>query len=215
MSQPFKQFPYIIIEGVIGVGKTTLARKVSEYCNAALFMEEFDENPFLEDFYRDAEHFAFQTQLFFLLSRYRQQEKIIQYDLFKNHIVSDYMFQKDRIFATLTLDKKGFSLYDMLAKILERRIVKPDLMIYLRSSTDRIMANIARRGRSYERNIQREYIESLNKLYDEYFWNYDETALLIINMENLDFVKNDDHLMKIYDEISKHQVGKKHVNINL
>lgn len=215
MELSFDHLRYIAIEGVIGVGKTTLATRLQETIGGKLFLEEFEENPFLEDFYRDPKHYSFQTQLFFLLSRYRQQEKIVQYDLFQNRVVTDYMFYKDRIFATLNLNEKEFSLYNMLARILEKRVVKPDLAIYLRSGTDRLMQNISRRGRDYEKHIQRDYIGNLNKLYDEFFWNYEETPLLIINVENLDFVKNDEHLNRIFIEISRHTVGKKHVNFDL
>ncbi len=214
MQQPFDHLRYITIEGVIGVGKTTLARKLQEAIGGRLFLEEFEENPFLEDFYRDPKHFAFQTQLFFLLSRFRQQEKLVQYDLFQNRVIADYMFYKDRIFATLNLNGKELSLYDMVARILEKRVTKPDLAVYLRSRTDRLMQNIAQRGRSYEKDIQPDYIKALNRLYDEFFWNYDQTPLLIINMENLDFVNNDEHLERIFIEISRHRAGTKNVSFD-
>ncbi len=206
---------YIAIEGVIGAGKTSLAHLLQQHLGGRLFLEEFEENPFLEDFYRDPEHYAFQTQIFFLLSRYRQQEQIKQYDLFDKTIVADYMFVKDRIFATLNLNEKEISLYNMLARILEKQIVKPDLAIYLKASTKRLMHNISKRGRSYERYIKDDYIDSLNKLYDEFFWNYTDTPLLIINTENLDFVNYESHLHQILLEISKHRSGKKLVNFNL
>lgn len=215
MTPPFDHLRYIAIEGVIGVGKTSLAHRLQEVMKARLFLEEFEENPFLEEFYRDPKRYAFQTQLFFLLSRFRQQEQIVQYDLFQDQLIADYMFQKDRIFATLTLNTKEFALYNMLAKILEKRISKPDLVIYMRSSTDRLMANIASRGRSYEKEMQRDYIEQLNRLYDEYFWNYEDTPLLIINMEHLDFIRNDAHLKQIFVEIAKHRSGRKHVNLDI
>ena len=215
MPLKIEHIRYLAVEGVIGVGKTSLARKIQETLDGRLFLEEFEENPFLEDFYGDPKQYAFQTQLFFLLSRYRQQEQIIQYDLFQSQAVADYMFQKDRIFATLTLDEKELALYNMLANILEQRIAKPDLVIYLRSSTDRILSNIALRGRKYERHIQRDYIESLNRLYDEFFWNYEESPLLIINTENLDFVNNDNHLQQIFSEISKPIGGRRSVNFDI
>ena len=215
MTLQIDHLRYLAIEGVIGVGKTSLTRKIQETINGRLFLEEFEENPFLEDFYRDSKHFAFQTQLFFLLSRFRQQEQLIQYDLFQSQIVSDYMFQKDRIFATLNLNEKELSLYNMLAHILEKRIIKPDLVLYLRAGTDRLMANIEQRGRAYEKDMKRDYIEDLNRLYDEYFWNYDDTPLLIINTENLDFVNNDKHLEQIFLEISKPVRGKRSVNFDL
>ena len=211
----FDHLRYITIEGVIGVGKTTLANKLCEKLEGQLFLEEFEENPFLEDFYRDPEHYAFQTQMFFLLSRFKQQEKIIQYDLFQKRMIADYMFQKDRIFATLTLNDKELAIYNMLARILEKRIVRPDLSIYLRSRTERLMENIALRGRAYEKEISRDYLTRLNRLYDEYFWNYDESPLLIINTENMDFVKYADHLDQIFTEIGRHTRGRKIVSFDL
>ncbi len=214
MNLKFDHLHYIAIEGVIGAGKTSLAHLLQQKIGGRLVLEVFEENPFLEDFYRDPEHYAFQTQIFFLLSRYRQQEEIMQYDLFERRIISDYMFVKDRIFATLNLNEKEMALYNMLANILEKRIVKPDLAIYLKASTKRLMRNIRRRGRPYERNITEEYIDSLNRLYEEYFWNYSATPLLIINTENLDFVHNEHHLNQILVEISKHRHGKKLVSFD-
>ncbi|MFQ5583711.1 MAG: deoxynucleoside kinase [Calditrichia bacterium] len=214
MEIKFDHLKYIAIEGVIGAGKTSLAVQLEKTIGGNLVLEEFEENPFLEEFYEDPEHYAFQTQIFFLLSRYRQQEKVTQYDLFHERIIADYMFNKDRIFATLNLNEKEMSLYNMVATVLEKRIVKPDLAIYLHASTDRLMQNIRKRGRKYERKIELEYIDSLNRLYEEYFWNYADSPLLIINTENLDFVHNENHLQQILMEISKHRKGKKIVNFD-
>lgn len=214
MEIGFDHLKYIAIEGVIGVGKTSLALQLVDAIGGRLFLEEFEENPFLEEFYKDPEHYAFQTQIYFLLSRYRQQEQIMQYDLFEHRIIADYMFNKDRIFATLNLNEKEMSLYNMVANILEKKIVKPDLAIYLRASTDRLMRLIQSRGRKYEKNIQRDYIDALNRLYDEYFWNYAGTPLLIINTENLDFVNNETHFKQVLIEISKHTKGKKIINFD-
>ena len=214
MELKFDHLHYVAIEGVIGAGKTSLAHLLEQKLSGRIVLEEFEENPFLEDFYRDPEHYAFQTQIFFLLSRYRQQEEIMQYDLFEKRIIADYMFVKDRIFATLNLNEKEMTLYNMLARVLEKRIIKPDLAIYLKASTKRIMHNIRKRGRSYERTIEEEYIAALNNLYEEFFWNYTATPLLIINIENLDFVKNENHLSRVLVEISKHRSGKKLVNFN-
>ncbi|MFZ0390569.1 MAG: deoxynucleoside kinase [Calditrichia bacterium] len=215
MELNFDHLNYIAIEGVIGAGKTSLAHLLQQKISGRMVMEVFEENPFLEDFYRDPEHFAFQTQMFFLLSRYRQQEDILQYDLFESRIITDYMFVKDRIFATLNLNEKEMFLYNKLARILEQRIVKPDLAIYLKASSSHLMQNIRRRGRSYERQIKEEYIEALNRLYEEFFWNYSSTPLLIINTDNLDFVHHENHLQQILVEISKHRSGKKLVSFNL
>ena len=215
MGLRFEHLHYIAIEGVIGAGKTSLAHPLQQKLGGRVVLEEFEENPFLEDFYRDPEHYAFQTQIFFLLSRYRQQEQIMQYDLFENRIIADYMFVKDRIFATLNLNEKEMALYNILARILEKRIVKPDLAIYLKASTKKLMQNIRKRGRPYERQIREDYIDDLNNLYEEYFWNYSATPLLIINTENLDFVNNENHLSQILVEISRHTSGKKLVSFDL
>jgi len=215
MGLRFDHLHYIAIEGVIGAGKTSLAHPLQQKLGGRLVLEEFEENPFLEDFYRDPEHYAFQTQIFFLLSRYRQQEQIMQYDLFEKKIIADYMFVKDRIFATLNLNEKEMTLYNMLARILEKRIVKPDLAIYLKASTKKLMHNIRKRGRPYERQIKEDYIDALNNLYEEFFWNYSSTPLLIINTENLDFVNHENHLNQILVEISRHRSGKKLVSFDM
>ena len=182
---------YIAIDGVIGVGKTSLAQQMAERFNARLLLEPHEENPFLDDFYRDPRHFAFSTQLFFLLSRYRQQQEIPQRDLFHDLLVSDYVFAKDRIFASLTLEDRELVLYDKIAQLLEREIPKPDLVIYLQSSTERLMLNIRRRNRPYERNMSEDYIRALNDAYNRFFFNFRDTPLLVINATELDFVHNE------------------------
>ncbi len=192
-----KHLYYIAIEGVIGVGKTCFAQLLAERMSARLVLEKFEENPFLEDFYHDPERHAFQTQLFFLLSRYRQQLELKQVDLFHNLLVADYMFDKDKLFANLNLNDKELVLYNLIARLLEKEIPKPDLVVFLQASTDRLLMNIKKRGRSYEREISREYIESLNQIYNEYFFRYNSSPLLIINTNEIDFVKNQDDLNEL------------------
>ena len=136
---------YIAIEGAIGVGKTSLANLMSKELGARLVLEEFEETPFLTDFYKDPERYAFQTQLFFLLQRYRQQQELRQVDMFQNLLVTDYMFLKDRLFSSLNLNEKEMQLYDTVANLLERNIIKPDLVIYLQADTDTLIKNIAAR----------------------------------------------------------------------
>lgn len=181
---------YIAIEGVIGAGKTSLATLITERFGGRLLLEPHDENPFLPDFYRDPRHFAFSTQMFFLLSRYRQQQEIPQRDLFHELLIADYLFAKDRIFASLTLDERELSLYDKVARLLERDIPPPDLVVYLQSSTERLMTNIRQRNRSYEKPMVESYIRDLNEAYNRFFFNYTATPLLVVNATEIDFVHN-------------------------
>ena len=203
---------YIAIEGPIGVGKTSLANLMSKELSARLVREEFDENPFLPDFYKDPERFAFQTQLFFLLQRYRQQQELRQVDMFQKLLVTDYMFVKDRLFASLNLGEKEMQLYDTVANLLERNIIKPDLVIYLQADTDTLMKNIAQRGREMETDITYEYIDALSQVYTEYFFRYQETPLVIINTNNIDFVHNEDDLKEVIKYIRQPVSGTKFFN---
>ena len=145
-----KNLYYIAIEGPIGVGKTSLAQLMAQELGAKLVLEEFENNPFLPDFYKDPERYSFQTQLFFLLQRYRQQQELRQVDMFQNLLVTDYMFVKDRLFASLNLNEKEMQLYDTVANLLERNVIKPDMVIYLQADTETLMKNIAKRGREME-----------------------------------------------------------------
>jgi len=203
---------HIAIEGTIGVGKTSLAKILVERLNGRLVLEEFEENPFLTEFYKEPERFAFQVQLFFLLSRYKQQLELQQTDLFTNAIVSDYMFVKDRLFAALNLNDKEMSLYDTVARLLEKNIANPDLVIFLQSDTERLLQNIKSRGREYELNIDWKYIDALNQLYNEYFFRYDKSPLLIINTNDIDFVNNDRDLEEIMKFIQTPSQGTRYFN---
>ena len=207
-----KNLYYIAIEGPIGVGKTSLANLMSKELSARLVREEFDENPFLPDFYKDPERFAFQTQLFFLLQRYRQQQELRQVDMFQKLLVTDYMFVKDRLFASLNLGEKEMQLYDTVANLLERNIIKPDLVIYLQADTDTLMKNIALRGREMETDITYEYIDALSQVYTEYFFRYQDTPLVIINTNNIDFVHNEDDLKEVIKYIRQPVSGTKFFN---
>ncbi len=200
---------YIAIEGVIGVGKTSLANILAEKLNSKLILEKFDKNPFLEDFYKNKSHFAFQTQIYFLLSRFRQQMNLFQTDMFHKNIITDYMFIKDKLFAYLNLNSKELQLYDELLKLLIKQIPKPDLAIYLQADTERLLQNIQHRNRHYELNIKKKYIESLNQMYNQYFFNYTETPLLIINTTEIDFVNNEEDLNEILKYIQHPPVGTK------
>jgi deoxyadenosine/deoxycytidine kinase len=207
-----KNLYYVSIEGVIGVGKTSLAHLLEERLNAKLVMEKFDENPFLADFYLDPERYAFQTQLFFLLSRYRQQQELRQTDVFHKLVISDYMFVKDRLFASLNLDDKEMSLYDSVAKILEKNILNPDLVIYLQAETPKLMERITLRGRDFEKNMSQDYIDALNQVYNEYFFRFQESPLLIINTNDIDFVHNEEDLEEVIRYIRQPVSGTKFFN---
>ena len=203
---------YVAIEGAIGVGKTSLAKLLSDKLGAKLILEKFEDNPFLSEFYDDPERFAFQTQLFFLLQRYQQQQELRQVDMFHNLLISDYMFIKDRLFASLNLDEKEMSLYDSIANMLERNIINPDLIIYLQADTSTLMKNIAKRGREFEANISYDYINALNEIYTEYFFRYNETPLVIINTNHIDFVNNSADLDQVIDYIRQPVSGTKFFN---
>jgi len=207
------KIPYhIAIEGTIGVGKTSLAGILGDRLEAKLILEEFEENPFLVEFYKDSDRFAFQTQLFFLLSRYRQQQQLQQTDLFTKTLISDYMFVKDRLFAALNLDDKEMSLYNAVARILEKNVASPDMVIFLQSDTDRLMQNIKLRGREYEKLIDWKYIDALNQMYNEYFFRYNDSPLLIINTNDIDFVNNKDDLEEIIEFIRTPGEGTRYFN---
>ena len=198
---------YVAIEGVIGVGKTSLVKLLAERMNARMVLEEVEENPFLEDFYRDSVHYAFQVQLFFLLSRYRQQMEFPQQDLFQQKTVSDYLFDKDKIFAYINLNEKELSLYERLWSLLQRDIPKPDLVIYLQANTQTLMHRIRERNRPYERNISAEYIQRLNEAYSYFFFHYTDSPLLVVNTVKIDFVHNSDDLEDLLEQIRKPHVG--------
>ena len=203
---------YIAIEGPIGVGKTSLAKLLSKRLSAKLVLEKFEENPFLSEFYDDPARFAFQTQLFFLLQRYQQQQDIRQVDMFHNLLISDYMFIKDRLFASLNLDDKEMNLYDSIANMMERNVINPDLIIYLQADTSILMKNIDKRARDFENNISYDYINALNEIYTEYFFRYNDTPLVIINTNNIDFVNNADDLNQVIEYIGQPVSGTKFFN---
>jgi len=181
----------MVIEGVIGAGKTTLAQKLTDAFDAKLVLEQFDENPFLERFYEDRKRWAFQTQLAFLASRFRQQKDLLERDLFHRVFISDYSFDKDRIFAHQTLEGDELQLYETLFRLMEPNVPTPDLIVYLQSSPERLMANIEKRDRPYERDMDPDYIASLHEAYDRYFFHYEKSPLLIVNAAEIDFVENE------------------------
>ena len=203
---------YVAIEGTIGVGKTSLAKLISEHLGAKLVLEEFQDNPFLTDFYEDPERHAFQTQLWFLLQRFQQQQDLRQIDMFQNLVITDYMFVKDRLFASLNLNEKEMSPYDSVANMMERNVIGPDLVIFLQADTETLMRNISRRGRDFEKNMSEDYIDALNQVYNEYFFRYQDTPLVIINTNNIDFVNNKSDLDEVINYIRQPAKGTKFFN---
>lgn len=200
---------YIAIEGAIGVGKTTLARMLQPAFDAELILEVFEENPFLSDFYSDRERYAFQTQIFFLLSRYHQQRRTIPEIIQRGSaLISDYTFAKDALFACINLKNDELDVYHQVHEALAEKIQPPDMLVYLRASTDTLMQRIAMRDRSYERAMDRQYIQQLNDAYEEFFAKpFDGTPVLPINTDPLDFVRNPKHLTLIEGQIRKASKG--------
>ena len=203
------EIKYIAIEGVIGAGKTSLAKKISDRLESELILEQFEANPFLEKFYSDRKRFAFQTQMFFLINRYKQQEQLGQENLFTEFIVSDYVFDKDRIFAYLNLSGEELKLYESIFPLLSRSLRKPDLVVFLQSSVDRLMYNIRKRSRKIERNLTRSYIEELSEAYTHFFFRYSNTPLLIVNSTELDFVNNEQDFGELFKQIFRKDRGVK------
>ena len=203
---------HICIEGTIGVGKTSLVKLLAEEMEAKTVLEKFEDNPFLRDFYTDRNRYAMQTQLFFLLSRYKQQQDLQQMDMFAKSVISDYMFDKDRLFAALNLSDMELDLYNRIANELQKNIVYPDLIIFLQSETDRLMYNIKIRGREFEKNMDYTYIDNLNQIYNEYFFRYDKGPLVIINTNDIDFVNNKDDLEEIIKFIRTPGEGTRYFN---
>lgn len=193
---------YVVVEGVIGAGKTTLAREVARHFGGRLVLERFEENPFLERFYEDPDRWAFQTQLSFLADRFRQQKELLAEDLFAPFTVSDYSFDKDRIFARQTLSGDDLALYETMFGIMQPATRSPDLVVYLQSTPERLMQNIARRGRAMEATMDPAYIASLHEAYTQYFASYTKTPLLVVKAARADFVGNAEHLRRIIEGIA-------------
>ena len=199
-----------MVEGPIGVGKSSLTNILSERFAARKVMEVVEENPFLSSFYSDRTKFAFQTQMFFLLSRFKQQQKLFQQDLFAAVTVSDYLFAKDRIFAHLTLDPNELALYERIFEELGPRVAKPDLVIYMQARLDVLLTRIKKRGREFERKFDSTYLEDLCKAYNEFFFHYQDTPLLVVNTSDIDFVNNPEDLENLINVVKSTKKGTHH-----
>jgi deoxyadenosine/deoxycytidine kinase len=197
---------YIAIEGAIGVGKTSLVDALAARFDSAKVMESI-ENPFLRDFYADRAGAAFQAQLFFLLSRYRQLTALSQKDLFSKLVIADYVFEKDKIFAYLNLSDDELLLYDKLYALLEPNVPRPDLVIYLQAGTDVLMERIRKRRRDYEADLAEKYIAEVNRSFNHYFFHYDATPLLVVNTSDIDFVSREEDLEDLIEQIRTMERG--------
>ena len=204
MTLPLSRLRYVTVEGCIGVGKTTLTHLLTRHLNARPVLEIVEENPFLPDFYKDQAAHAFKTQMFFLLSRFKQQEALLQADLFEGDgvVVSDYLFAKDRIFAELTLSPSEMGLYNQIFNALSHRIRKPDLVVYLHAPMDVILARIARRGRSFEKDIDRGYLENLVDAYSRFFTDFIDAPVLMIDTTDLNFPERAGDLDVVFDTLN-------------
>jgi deoxyguanosine kinase len=210
MTSDARHSRYIAVEGPIGVGKTTLAKALCKHLQARLVLEEFDENPFLREFYKDKDRVAFQTQIYFLLTRFKQQEGVLQQDLFARAIVSDYLFAKDRIFAYLNLAEAEVQLYERIYELIQPRLLKPDLVVYLQARPEVLVERMQKRGREYEMAVDVKYLEDLQRAYNSFFFHYNETPLLVIDSSEIDIVNNPQDLQEIFNVIEKTQHGTQH-----
>jgi deoxyadenosine/deoxycytidine kinase len=200
------KFRSIAVEGPIGVGKTSFVELLTNKFDASVVLERLD-NPFLEDFYEDKPGAAFQVQLFFLLSRFRQLQDLAQRDLFQQITICDYIFPKDKIFAYLNLDDSELLIYDKLYALLEEKVPKPDLVIFLQAETRTLVERIARRSRAYEAQISEVYVNEVNKAYNYFFFHYTQTPLLVIDTTSIDFVHHEEHLVELMEQIRKMDRG--------
>jgi deoxyadenosine/deoxycytidine kinase len=212
LKAPTNSSRYIAIEGPIGVGKTALARRLADSLSADLILEEFEENPFLERFYRDGQSAALPAQMFFLFARARQIESMRQPDLFSTVRISDFLFTRDRLFAELNLDREELKLYEQITDNLAVEAPVPDLVIYLQASVDAITQRLARRNLPYDRYVERDYVERLISAYSRFFHNYDDGPLLIVNASEIDPANNDADYEQLFRQIERTTGGRHFFN---
>ena len=212
MTDPIIEPRFIAIEGSIGAGKTSLAKLLGKQFDAKVFLEKDEENPFIEKFYQDQESHAFHTQIFFLLSRYNQYLDLAQRDLFNSVFIIDYLFQRNRIFSNLTLKSHEIQLYDQIYNLLTQKIPKPDLVIFLQANTSVLLDRVEKRDRDYESFIDPEYLDEVNKAFNNFFFYYSETPLLVINTNEIDFVEKKYDLEELIKKINTHKIGREYYN---
>ncbi len=203
---------FIAVEGAIGAGKTSLVSLLEKQYGARVILEENDSNPFISKFYEDQDTYSFQTQIFFLLSRYNQYMELAQRDLFNSVVVIDYLFQRDKIFAQLNLEDHEYRLYEQIFNLIGPKAPKPDLVIFLQASTDVLMERVAKRGRDYEAFMDPDYLDSVNKAFNNFFFYYSETPLLVINTNEIDFVEKKCDLEELINKVNNHKIGREYYN---
>lgn len=201
---------YIVVEGPIGVGKTSLAKMLATEFQARMVCERVEDNPFLPKFYKSRETYAFQNQTFFLLNRYQQQMELAQQNLFNQNTVADYLFAKDQIFATLTLSSEELSLYQQIYALLNTRVPKPDLVVYLQARPEVLYKRVKKRDKKFERGVTFEYLSEVSQAYNQFFFHYDETPLLVVNTSEIDFVSSSNHRADLIKEINNMGSGTQH-----
>ena len=203
---------FIAIEGCIGAGKTSLVNLLGEQFDAQLIREVDDENPFISKFYQDRGSYGFQTQIFFLLNRYNQYMGLTQRNLFSSVVLVDYLFHRDRLFANLNLNDQELRLYDQIFSLLSNKVPKPDLVIFLQASSEVLRSRIEKRAREYEAFMDPDYLDNVNKSFNNFFFYYSETPLLVINTNEIDFVDKKCDLEELINKINTHKIGREYYN---
>lgn len=203
---------FIAVEGAIGAGKTSLVKLLEKEYGARVILEENDSNPFIAKFYEDQETYSFQTQIFFLLSRYNQYMELAQRDLFNSVVVIDYLFQRDKIFAQLNLEDHEYRLYEQIFSLIGSKAPKPDLVIFLQASTEVLLERVSKRNRVYEAFMDPDYLDSVNKAFNNFFFYYSDTPLLVINTNEIDFVEKKCDLEELINKINSHKLGREYYN---
>ncbi len=212
MTQHALDSRFIAIEGCIGAGKTSLVNLLGKQFDAQVVRELDSENPFINKFYQDRDYYGFQTQVFFLLNRYKQYMGLSQRDLFSSVVLVDYLFHRDRLFASLNLKDQELKLYDQIYSLLSNKVPRPDLVIFLQASTDILRSRVEKRGREYEAFMDPSYLDSVNKSFNNYFFYYAETPLLVINTNEIDFVDKKCDLDELIIKINNHKIGREYYN---
>lgn len=212
MTQQTIEPRFIAVEGAIGAGKTSLVNLLEQQYGARVILEENDSNPFIAKFYEDQETYSFQTQIYFLLSRYNQYMELAQRDLFNSVVVIDYLFQRDKIFAQLNLEDHEYRLYEQIYNLISSKAPKPDLVIFLQASTEVLLERVSKRGRDYESFMDPDYLDSVNKAFNNFFFYYSDTPLLVINTNEIDFVEKKCDLEELINKVNSHKIGREYYN---